>query len=149
MGMKVLPVDLHIKEVSINLDIHGASAVTVKLPSVPMDEMLAAADYITLHVPSTGKAIIGAAEFEKMKDGVVIANPARGGTIDEDALLAALNSGKVAGAGLDVFVNEPTPRTDLLNHPNVSLSPHIGGSTVEAQRNIGMELAEKLNGFFN
>ena len=149
MGMKVLPVDLHIKEVSINLDIQGASAVTVKLPSVPMDKMLAAADYIALHVPSTGAPIIGAAEFEKMKEGVVIANPSRGGTIDEDALLAALNSGKVAGAGLDVFVNEPTPRADLLNHPNVSLSPHIGGSTVEAQRNIGMELAEKLNGFFN
>ncbi len=148
MGMNVMPVDLFIKEVNIDLQI-GGNTVTVNLPSVSMDEMLTAADYISLHVPSTGTPIIGAAEFEKMKDGVVITNPARGGTIDEDALLAALNSGKVAGAGLDVFENEPTPRADILNHPNVSLSPHIGGSTVEAQRNIGMELAEKLNGFFN
>ncbi len=148
MGMNVLPVDLFIKEVNLDIKIAGTT-VTVNLPSVSMDEMLASADYISLHVPSTGKAIIGTEEFVKMKDGVIIANPSRGGTIDEDALLAALNSGKVAGAGLDVFVNEPTPRADLLNHPNVSLTPHIGGSTVEAQRNIGMELADKLNGFFS
>jgi len=147
MGMKVLPVDLFIKEVKLDINIAGHT-VTVNLPSVSMDEMLANADYISLHVPSTGQAIIGAEEFAKMKDGVIIANPSRGGTIDEDALLAALNSGKVAGAGLDVFVNEPTPRADLLSHPNVSSTPHIGGSTVEAQRNIGMELADQLNTFF-
>lgn len=149
LGMNVLPVDLYIKEVTIKLDIKGAATpVTVTLPSVSMDEMLSKADCIALHVPSTGAAVIGAAEFAKMKDGVFIVNPSRGGTIDEDALLEALNSGKVGGAGLDVFVNEPTPREDLLKHPNISLTPHIGGSTKEAQRNIGLELAEKINGFF-
>jgi len=149
LGMNVLPVDLFIKEVTININIPGATApVSVTLPSVPMDEMLAKADCIALHVPSTGKPIIGAEEFAKMKDGVFIVNPSRGGTIDEDALLAALESGKVGGAGLDVFVNEPTPREDLLKHPNISLTPHIGGSTKEAQRNIGLELAGKINGFF-
>lgn len=149
LGMKVLPVDLFIKEVNININIPGAaSPVSVTLPSVSMDEMLAQADCIALHVPSTGKPIIGAAEFAKMKDGVFIVNPSRGGTIDEDALLDALSNGKVAGAGLDVFVNEPTPRQDLLDHPGISLTPHIGGSTIEAQRNIGLELAGKINEFF-
>ncbi|MFT4667286.1 MAG: D-3-phosphoglycerate dehydrogenase [Polaribacter sp.] len=149
LGMNVLPVDLFIKEVDININIQGvADPITVTLPSVSMEEMLAQADYIALHVPSTGKPIIGEAEFAKMKDGVFIVNPSRGGTIDEDALLVALNSGKVGGAGLDVFVNEPTPRQDLLEHPNISLTPHIGGSTKEAQRNIGLELAGKINAFF-
>ena len=110
--------------------------------------MLAKADYISLHVPSLGKALLGKAEMEKMKDGVILVNTARGGTIDEDALLAALESGKVGGAGLDVFENEPTPRADLLNHPRISVSPHIGASTQEAQRNIGLELAEKLINLF-
>lgn len=149
LGMKVLPVDLFIEEVNININIQGVDdPISVTLPSVSMDEMLAQADCIALHVPSTGKPIIGEAEFAKMKDGVFIVNPSRGGTIDEDALLAALNSGKVGGAGLDVFVNEPTPRQDLLDHPNISLTPHIGGSTKEAQRNIGLELAGKINAFF-
>jgi len=79
-----------------------------------------------------------------MKDGVIVVNAARGGTIDEDALLAAIESGKVAGAGLDVFINEPTPRADLLKHSKISLSPHIGASTVEAQEKIGLELADQL-----
>ncbi|MFK7810464.1 MAG: NAD(P)-dependent oxidoreductase [Saprospiraceae bacterium] len=149
LGMNVLPVDLYIKEVKIDINIPGAeNTVSVKLPSVAMDEMLAKADFIALHVPSTGKPSIGAEKKKKMKDGVFIVNPARGGTIDEDALLEALNSGKVGGAGLDVFVNEPTPREDLLNHAKISLTPHIGGSTKEAQRNIGLELGEKINAFF-
>jgi D-3-phosphoglycerate dehydrogenase / 2-oxoglutarate reductase len=149
LGMTVLPVDVFIKEVTININIPGASApVAVTLATVPMEEMLAKADCIALHVPSTGAALIGAAELAKMKDGVFIVNPSRGGTIDEDALLAALNSGKVGGAGLDVFVNEPTPRQDILEHPNISLTPHIGGSTNEAQGRIGLELADKIIGFF-
>ena len=84
-----------------------------------------------------------------MKDGVILINCARGGTVDEDALLAALESGKVAAAGLDVFENEPTPRKELLEHPRISLSPHIGASTLEAQANIGKELADQLIAFFS
>ena len=109
-----------------------------------MDDMLAEADFISLHVPFLGKPVLGKEEFAAMKDGVIVLNAARGGTIDEEALLAALESGKVSAAGLDVFENEPTPRKALLDHPRVSVSPHIGASTMAAQRNIGLELAEKI-----
>jgi len=88
--------------------------------------------------------LIGEAEFAQMKKGVVIVNTARGGVIDEDALLKAIESGKVRGAALDVFVGEPSPRTDLLANDAISLSPHIGGSTVEAQDRVGDELAEQI-----
>ena len=83
-----------------------------------------------------------------MKDGAYIINTARGGTIDEDALLEAMASGKIAGAGLDVFVGEPTPRKELLEHPDISLSAHVGGQTAEAQSLIGMELAEQIIAYF-
>ena len=83
-----------------------------------------------------------------MKKGVILVNTARGGTIDEDALLEGLNSGQIGAAGLDVFVNEPTPREDLLTHPKIACTPHIGASTVEAQRNIGLELADGLRQHF-
>jgi len=150
LGMTVLPVDLMLDDATIQLSFQGNKEMTVsiKIDTVEMDEMLANADYISLHVPSLGKALLGKEEMEKMKDGVILVNTARGGTIDEDALLAALESGKVGGAGLDVFENEPTPRADLLNHPRISVSPHIGASTQEAQRNIGLELAEKLIDLF-
>lgn len=148
MGMTVLPVDLMLDEVDVKVEVAGTEGVNVKLKTVSLDEMLANADIISLHVPGGKKALIGAEEFAKMKDGVIVVNAARGGTIDEDALLAALASGKVRSAGLDVFENEPTPRKDLLEHAQISLTPHIGASTVEAQRNIGLELAEKLIAFF-
>lgn len=150
LGMNVLPVDLFLEEATIELTFQGNKAikVAVTLPTVKMDEMLAKADFISLHVPSMGKALLGKEEMDKMKDGVVLVNTARGGTIDEDALLAALDSGKVGGAGLDVFENEPTPRQDLLNHPKISVTPHIGASTQEAQRNIGLELADKIIAFY-
>jgi len=145
LGMRVLPVDLYIKEATITLDIPQADFdVEVNLPTVDMEDMLVEADFISLHVPFLGKPVLGKEEFAAMKEGVIVLNAARGGTIDEDALLAALESGKVSAAGLDVFENEPTPRKDLLNHPRVSVSPHIGASTMAAQRNIGLELAEKI-----
>lgn len=150
MGMNVLPVDLNLDEVKLKLDIFANDefSVAVKLKTVSMEEMIAKSDIITLHVPAGQKPLIGADEFNKMKDGVTVVNAARGGTIDEDALLTALESGKVRGAGLDVFVNEPTPRKELLEHSKISLTPHIGASTLEAQRNIGLELAEKLIALF-
>ena len=150
MGMEVLPVDLMIDDATIELDFPQADNVkiSIKLETIDMEEMLAQADFITLHVPSIGRYILGPKEFAMMKDGVILLNAARGGTVSEDALLAALESGKVAAAGLDVFETEPTPRKDLLNHPRVSLSPHIGAATLEAQRNIGLELADKIIAFF-
>ena len=83
-------------------------------------------------------------EFDMMKKGVCIVNASRGGVIDENDLLEALNSGKVLHAALDVFENEPTPRKEILTHPRISLTPHIGAATVEAQERIGIELAEKI-----
>jgi D-3-phosphoglycerate dehydrogenase len=151
LGMNVMPVDLVINETFIAIDLYNNKDInlTVRVPTVSWDTMIANSDFISLHVPFGGKPLIGAAEFEKMKTGVVIINASRGGTIDEDALLEALNNGKVAGAGLDVFENEPTPLKALLEHPRVSLSPHIGASTLEAQRNIGLELAQKIIAYYS
>ena len=95
-----------------------------------------------------GRCNIGKDEIAMMKDGAILINCARGGIIDEDALLEALNSGKLGGAGLDTFKGEPSPRADLLNHPKVSVSPHIGAATVEAQSNIALELADKIIAYF-
>ncbi|MEL7163642.1 MAG: NAD(P)-dependent oxidoreductase, partial [Bacteroidota bacterium] len=146
LGMAVLPVDLIKESEDIELIFMGDQKVSINVPVVSMDEMLAAADYITIHVP--GGNLIGEAELAKMKDGVILANTSRGGVINEDALLAALDSGKVRGAALDVFVGEPSPRRDLLEDPRISVTPHIGAATAEAQFNIGTELAEKISAHF-
>ena len=106
---------------------------------------MSGSDFISLHVPKPKDgALIGSAEFDRMKDGSVTVNCARGGVIDEAALIQALDSGKLMGAGLDVFENEPTPDSLLLEHPKISLTPHIGASTNAAQERIGTELAEKV-----
>ncbi len=150
MGMKVLATDLVVSEADIDLNVYKSQDVSlsVRVETTSWEEVLRKSDFITLHVPGGKQALIGAAEFEKMKDGVYVINTARGGTIDEDALLAALESNKVAGAGLDVFVGEPTPRKEILNHPRISVSAHVGGSTQEAQSAIGMELAEQIIDFY-
>ncbi|MBT8322179.1 MAG: 3-phosphoglycerate dehydrogenase, partial [Eudoraea sp.] len=108
------------------------------------DEVLAKADFISLHVPAQKEYIIGRAEFDLMKDGVGLVNAARGGVIDEVALIDALESGRVRFAGLDVFESEPRPEIKVLMHPNISLSPHIGAATGEAQDRIGSELATQI-----
>lgn len=143
VGMEVVAVDPYIDEAEI---IFGPAShpVKLKIKTVSMDELLSKSDAISIHTPYTGMPILGSAEFEKMKSGILLVNASRGGTVDEDALLAALDSGKVAATGLDVFVGEPTPKSALLKHPKVSSTPHIGASTGEAQEKIGIELAEKL-----
>ncbi len=150
LGMKVLPVDLKIDEADIDINVFHSENVrlSVKLETAEWDDVLKHSDFITLHVPYSGKPLVGAKEIAEMKDGVVLINCARGGCVDEQALLDGLNSGKVRGAGLDVFENEPTPRRDLMEHSKVSLSPHIGASTIEAQGNIGLELADRILAFF-
>ena len=147
--MKVLAVDPMIEQADVNFHIHGHGDIDIRIHIVSMDDMLANADIITIHTPFTGKAILSKEEFAKMQNGVIIINAARGGTVDEEALLNAINEGKVAAAGLDVFESEPTPRKELLEHEKVSLSPHIGASTGEAQRNIGIELADKIKAYFS
>ena len=141
-GMKVIAHDPFIKSVEVPVFIYGAGNIVSKIVTVTLDEVLQQADFITLHVPS-GK-VITKNEIAKMKDGVCLVNASRGGVIDETDLIEALNSGKVAHAALDVFENEPTPRKDILTHPKISLTPHIGAATEEAQERIGIELAEKI-----
>jgi D-3-phosphoglycerate dehydrogenase len=118
---------------------------------VPMDELLAMSDFISLHIPGSKdkKAVIGEAEFAKMKDGVYIVNCARGGVVCEDALIKALDSGKVAAAALDVFAEEPTKNEAIYTHPKISLTPHIGASTAEAQERIGEEIVSIIKNHFN
>ena len=151
LGMNVLPTDLMINEANIDINIFANEKVTMNIhvPTVPYKEVLAKSDFISLHIPfGGGKPLIGAEEISSMKKGVYLINTARGGAIDETALLAALSSGQVAGAGLDVFENEPTPKVELLEHPNISLTPHIGAATNEAQANIGLEIADRVIAFF-
>lgn len=145
MGMKVVAHDPFAGQVDLHLDIAGTTGVDVSIDPISLDDLLSESDFISLHVPKPKEgALIGSDEFAKMKEGTIIVNCARGGVIDEDALIAALDSGKLMGAGLDVFENEPTPDSRLLSHPKISLTPHIGASTNAAQNRIGTELAEKV-----
>ena len=116
-------------------------------PYVSMEELLQSADFISVHAPAADGPIINAETIARMKDGVVIINTSRGANLDEAALLEALNSGKVRAAGLDVFAAEPTANTELLNHPHVSCTPHIGAATGEAQARIGQEIVSIIAGF--
>ncbi len=146
LGMHVLPVDLYMDSATIELDIaNTGQKISVELKTVPMSEMLAQADLISIHIPfGGGKAILGDEEMKQMKDGVVLVNTARGGVIDEAALKTHLDSGKVRGAALDVFMNEPTPDGALIENDKISTTPHIGAATIEAQENIGIELANQI-----
>ena len=151
LGMNVLPVDLVVEEADIDINLYYSEKIrlSVSLETSEWDTMLKDSDFITLHVPFTGgDALIGKNEIAQMKKGSFIINTARGGAVDEDALLEALDNGHLGGAALDVYDNEPTPKPELLNHPLVSVSPHIGASTLEAQANIGLELADRIISFF-
>ncbi|HKK80085.1 MAG TPA: D-2-hydroxyacid dehydrogenase [Phaeodactylibacter sp.] len=151
LGMKVMPVDLVVDQADIGIDVYNSGNVrlSVHLDTYEWEEVLANSDFLTIHVPfEGGKPIIGEEEIEKMKDGAVLINTARGGAIGEEALLKALNSGKLRGAALDVYEDEPTPRQELLEHPLVSCSPHIGAATLEAQANIGLALADRIIAFY-
>lgn len=148
LGMEVLAYDLFEVPSELEIQLAGNIRVTCPIKALSVDQLIKESDFISLHVPFSEKPVLGKEEFSQMKDGVGIVNCSRGGTIDEDALVEALNSGKVAFAGLDVFDNEPTPRRALLDHPKVSLTPHIGASTNEAQERIGTELANLIIDFF-
>lgn len=151
LGMNVMPVDLVVSEAEIDINVFKSADVSmsVRVQTFEWDEVLRQSDYLTLHVPfNGGKPLIGEAEFNKMKKGAVLVNTSRGGTVDEKALLAALADGRLRGAGLDVFEEEPSPSFELLNHPRISVSPHIGAATQEAQANIGLELADRILAFF-
>lgn len=144
LGMHVIYTDLFEGPKTLNLEFSGGVAVDVPVSQVDFAALLGQSDFITLHVPYLDRPAIGAAEFALLKDGVGLVNASRGGVIDELELVKALDSGKVSFVGLDVFDNEPTPRQELLSHPKVSLTPHIGAATNEAQERIGEELAGLL-----
>ncbi|WP_205589916.1 D-2-hydroxyacid dehydrogenase [Mucilaginibacter celer] len=144
VGMDVLAYDLFDFNPELDLVLGGGTAVKVAVKKATLDEIITSADFITLHTPFIDKALLGAEELAKTKKGVGLVNISRGGLIDELALVDALNSGQVSFAALDVFDNEPTPRPEILSHPKISLTPHIGAATNEAQERIGVELASLI-----
>ncbi len=146
LGMKVIAADKFVSNAEIRVDFYTGQFINVDIVTEPLEDLFMHADFITLHVPAQEGYVIGKPEFAQLKDGVGIVNCARGGVIDEVALIEALDSNKVAFAGLDVFENEPTPEIQILMHPKISLTPHIGAATLEAQDRIGTELAEQIIG---
>ena len=145
LGMKILAHDKFIKEQNITLNFFNGEKKTFTIETSELNEVLKNSDFITLHVPKIdNKALIGAEEIGMMKTGAGIVNTSRGGNIDETALMFALDKEKLSYAGLDVFENEPTPSIHLLMHNAISMSPHIGAATLEAQDRIGSELAEQI-----
>lgn len=145
LGMRVIAADNNVGRASIKVKFYNNQFINVDIETEPLEDVLKHADFITLHVPAQKEGyMIGKPQFAMMKGGVAIINCSRGGVIDEKALIEALDSGKVAFAGLDVFENEPTPSKDILNHPKISLTPHTGASTLEAQDRIGLSLAEQI-----
>lgn len=143
-GMKVITSDHKVGDAEITLDFYDGQKITLKIKTEPVSELIKHSDFITLHVPSQNGYIIGKEEISQMKDGVGIVNTARGGVLSETALLAALEDGKVSFAALDVFEDEPTPSLKVLMNDKISLTPHIGAATNEAQDRIGTELAEQI-----
>jgi D-3-phosphoglycerate dehydrogenase / 2-oxoglutarate reductase len=149
VGMKVVAIERKARIQPITLKIAGQSIeVPVKVVA-NLADVIGQLDYISIHVPKQpdGAAVIGAAEFKLMKKGVRLVNTARGGVIEETALLEALDNGTVAAAALDVYENEPTPLKALLAHPRIACTPHIGAATLEAQDRIGEELADLIIAF--
>lgn len=144
LGMKVIASDKHVDEATIKVDFYNGQFINVNIETEPLEDIFRHADFVTVHTPFLGNHLIGKAEFDMMKDGVGIINCARGGVIDEVALVDALDEGKVLFAGLDVFEEEPTPAIQVLMNPKISMTPHIGAATLEAQDRIGTELAEQI-----
>ena len=148
LGMNILGFDKFIEEKSIDVNFNDENAYTFKINLISFDEILEKSDFITLHVPAQKNFLIGKKEFKKMKKGTSIINASRGGIIDEQELIKNLDNGKIKFAGLDTFENEPTPSLSILMHPKISLTPHIGAATSEAQNRIGEELAKQICDYY-
>ena len=148
LGMNILGFDKFRTEKKINLKFNDQNDYSFRISLITFDELLEQSDFVTLHVPAQEKYIIGKNEFKKMKNGTAIINASRGGIIDEKELIRNLDSGKIKFAGLDTFENEPTPSLSILMHPKISLTPHIGAATSEAQDRIGEELAKQICDFY-
>lgn len=150
LGMEVLPYDLIQQEFSICIslaDRYKSHDFTIELQGIPLQTVLTESDFVSIHTPGS-EEVIGAKELALMKKGAVLINCARGGVVNEKAMVLAIQSGDIAAAGIDVFENEPPQNDSLLIQDNISMSPHIGASTKEAQERVGIELADKILSFF-
>lgn len=144
VGMRVIAFDPFQEKVEIPVEFYDGQTIHINIPMLSKEEVLKEADFVSLHVPAQKNYVIDSEEFALMKDGSAIINAARGGVINEVALVEALEKGKLAFAALDTFENEPKPEIKLLMHPQISLTPHIGAATMEAQDRIGTELANQI-----
>jgi D-3-phosphoglycerate dehydrogenase len=144
LGMEVLATDHFTESAPISIEFFNGQKITITIETTDLDTLLKESDFISLHVPVQENYVIGTKEISKMKKGVGIINTARGGVVDEIALIKAIEEKKVKFAGLDVFEKEPSPEIQLLMNPELSLTPHIGAATVEAQDRIGSELATQI-----
>ena len=144
VGMKVIFYDKFNDQANIKLDFFDGQNLSFKLKSSTFDELLNNSDYITVHIPASKEYIINSDQFAKMKNGVGLLNLSRGGIINEEELIKNIESGKISFAGIDTFEGEPNPSMKILMNSNVSLTPHIGAATGEAQDRIGVELADKI-----
>ena len=144
VGMRVVAADTFMDKVSVTVELFNGASIDVEIETISVDSLLQEADFISLHVPAQKDYVIDTAQFDLMKDGAVLINAARGGVVNEVALVDALDSKKLSFAGLDTFENEPKPEIKLLMHPKISLTPHIGAATLEAQDRIGQELADQI-----
>ena len=149
VGMNVIAYDKFLESAVIKLDFMDNKSIDFNIKISKFDDLLKNSDFISLHVPAQKNYVIGKNEFDKMKDGVGIINAARGGVINEVELVSAIENGKVSFAGLDTFENEPKPEIQLLMNSKLSLTPHIGAATNEAQDRIGLELAEQITNLLN
>lgn len=144
LGMNVLAHDHSNEPKEVKLDFPDGQSLSFHIGITSLEELLRKSDFVSIHISGADKAVIGKKEIEMMKDNAALVNTARGGVVDEEALMEALDSGKLRYAALDVFVNEPTPAMKVLMSPYTSLSPHIGAATMEAQDRIGLELADQI-----
>ena len=144
VGMEVKASDKYINDVKVPVTLFNGDSINVNVETIHSSEVLKSSDFISLHVPAQKDYVVGKKEFAIMKDGAAIINAARGGIIDEVALVNALDNGKLAFACLDTYENEPKPAIKLLMHQRISLTPHIGAATLEAQDRIGLELATQI-----
>ena len=145
IGMNIIFFDKLNNEVSLTLNFFDGQSKTFNLSSSSYEDLLNSSDFITVHIPASDKYVIDSNEFSQMKNGVGILNLSRGGILNEEELLKNIESGKVSFAGIDTFENEPKPSIKILMNSNISLTPHIGAATNEAQDRIGVELADKIN----
>jgi len=149
LGMDVLFFDPHIDKCTISIEFFNNQEVSFKLKKTELADLLKKSDMITTHVPKQNKPLIDQKEFKLIKKGAFIVNTSRGGVVNEKLLIEYLNKRHIQCAGLDVYENEPKPNIEILMHEHIALSPHIGASTLEAQKRVGLELAKQINNIFN